>query len=253
MNILQGFTKGLYRCHALDLLERIEPGKIGLVYLDPPWLTFSSRDEETKTARKLLLLYARVCEQSRRVLADSGSLILHINVDWVGEMSALLNEIFGPKNFVDSYVWQQHGPRVDSFVPGRYYTVLLHYRKSENFVFHPPMMPLSKEERSRYRNDDPRGPYMLVDLTGSNAYRTLQYEWKGYRLPPNRSWRYSQSRLDQLDAEGLIYHPQHRGTPRLKQFLSDKAEEVPVGSIWSDIPSPLRNVSIRMRHETREK
>jgi len=75
---------------------------------------------------------------------------------------------------------------------------------------------------ARYRNpdNDPRGPYVLADVTSPFDRPRLQYEWHG-RLPPQgRSWRYTKERAAALEADGRIVFSS-RGRPRLKRYLSE--------------------------------
>lgn len=79
---------------------------------------------------------------------------------------------------------------------------------------------------ARYRNpdNDPRGPYVLSDVTSSFERPTLQYEWHG-RLPPQgRSWRFTRERAAALEADGRIVFSAS-GMPRLKRYLSEAASK----------------------------
>lgn len=77
-------------------------------------------------------------------------------------------------------------------------------------------------DKSRYKNpdNDLRGPYLLTHVTSPSVRSVLQYEWHG-RLPPEgRSWRYTQERAFELDAEGRIVLTA-TGAIRLKRYLSE--------------------------------
>lgn len=79
---------------------------------------------------------------------------------------------------------------------------------------------------ARYRNpdNDPRGPYLLADVTSPLIQSSLQYEWHGHMPPKNRSWRYRRERAEELEAEGRIaFGP--NGRPRLKRYLSEAASK----------------------------
>lgn len=75
---------------------------------------------------------------------------------------------------------------------------------------------------SRYRkqDDDPRGPYLLTDVTAPFDGPTLQYEWNGQLPPVGRSWRYTKERAEALTAEGRVVFTS-TGLPRLKRYLSE--------------------------------
>jgi len=82
----------------------------------------------------------------------------------------------------------------------------------------------SKESAAdaRYKNpdNDPRGPYILSDVTSSFDRPTLQYEWHGHLPPQGRSWRFTRERAAALEAEGRIAFSAG-GMPRLKRYLSE--------------------------------
>lgn len=80
---------------------------------------------------------------------------------------------------------------------------------------------------TNYRNldDDPKGPYMLADLTAPSASSARAFEWHGRVPPQGRRWRYSAGRLAELEAQGYIVFPEH-GLPRMKRYLSEVPGEV---------------------------
>jgi hypothetical protein len=78
----------------------------------------------------------------------------------------------------------------------------------------------------RYRNpdNDPRGPYLLADVTSPFDRPALRYEWHGQLPPAGRSWRYSKAQAEALEAEGRISFTT-TGKPRLKRYLSEAIGE----------------------------
>lgn len=79
----------------------------------------------------------------------------------------------------------------------------------------------------RYRNpdDDPRGPYVLSDITSPFTRPSLIYVFHGHLPPEERSWRYTVERLEQMVAEGRVVFPAS-GRPRLKRYLSEAVQQV---------------------------
>lgn len=74
----------------------------------------------------------------------------------------------------------------------------------------------------RYKNpdNDPRGPYLLADVTSPFDRPALRYEWHGQFPPAGRSWRYSQDRAQELEVEGRVVFSSS-GKPRLKRYMSE--------------------------------
>ncbi len=82
---------------------------------------------------------------------------------------------------------------------------------------------------AKYQNpdDDPRGPYVVVDLTAPLIRPSLVFQWHGHLPPEGRCWRYSAGRLAALESEGAIVFPKD-GRPRQKRYLSEiEAHEEP--------------------------
>lgn len=80
------------------------------------------------------------------------------------------------------------------------------------------------DERYINPDDDPKGPYVLVDITAPFARPALLFELHGHWPPEGRSWRYSAARLAELEEQGAIFFPEH-GRPRLKRYLSDTTKQ----------------------------
>ena len=97
--------------------------------------------------------------------------------------------------------------------------------------------------RSRYHNpdNDPRGPYVLADVTAPFDRATLRYEWHGQFPPAGRSWRYSKKRAETFEAEGRIVLTA-RGLPSLKRYLSEaNSPQAPKPPVSSKLELIVRN------------
>ncbi len=79
---------------------------------------------------------------------------------------------------------------------------------------------------ARYKNPDkdPRGPYVLSNVTSSFDRPTLQYEWHGHFPRQGLSWRFTRERAAALEADGRIVFST-AGMPRLKRYLSEAASK----------------------------
>lgn len=93
-----------------------------------------------------------------------------------------------------------------------------------------PHTKIRKDRRYKNPDNDPRGPYVLSDLTSPFERRSLQYEWHGRLPPPGRSWRYSEEKLQALEAEGRIVYSA-TGQPRLKRYLNEVGKEEPTPEV----------------------
>lgn len=69
-------------------------------------------------------------------------------------------------------------------------------------------------------DNDPRGPYVLTNVTSPFDRPTLQYEWHGHFPKQGRSWRFTRERAAALEADGRIKFLAD-GMPQLKRYLSE--------------------------------
>jgi hypothetical protein len=96
-------------------------------------------------------------------------------------------------------------------------------------------MPRAIDERYKNRNNDPRGPYALVDLTAPIHRPAQVFSWEGHFPPQGRSWRFTAGGLEKLAGEGAI-HFSETARPRLKRYLSDVRQE-PAEELAPEFPS----------------
>ena len=138
------------------LLPELE-GKIKLIYADPPFLsgkhypTRIGQGEDSRKPREWLLdegytdhwpvaeayldmLYPRLVLM-HRLLAQDGTLYLHL--DWRANHYArlLLDEIFGPDRLLNEIVWVYHGPSPIRSAFSRKHDTILAYTRSRDYLF----------------------------------------------------------------------------------------------------------------------
>ena len=87
---------------ALKALEKEYSGLIKCIYIDPPFNTgqaFENYDDGVEHSIWLSLMQSRV-QILHRLLADDGTLFVHIDDNELGYLIVLLDEIFGRNNRV---------------------------------------------------------------------------------------------------------------------------------------------------------
>lgn len=94
---------------ALKALEQEFSGKVKCVYIDPPFNTqqaFELYDDGVEHSLWLGLMRDRL-ETIRNLLADEGTLFVHIDDNELGYLIALLDEIFGRSNRISVITFKQ--------------------------------------------------------------------------------------------------------------------------------------------------
>jgi DNA modification methylase len=150
----------LYLGDNLALMAALLPqyeGCVNLIYVDPPFFTnrqFSARigrGEDSRKPREWQLaasyadhwdnldayidfLYQRLALMYR-LLAQGGTLYLHL--DWHADAYArlLLDELFGAENFLNEIIWAYHGPSPIRSAFNRKHDTILVYTKGSDYTF----------------------------------------------------------------------------------------------------------------------
>lgn len=246
------------------LRQQIEDaGGLKLIYIDPPFdvgadfsmdieiggETFHKeasvlehiayRDTWGRGADSFIaMLYERLILM-RDLLADDGSIYVHMGPNVAYAVEAAMREVFGSSGASAVISWKRVTAHGDSQRWGVVHDAILWRSKSENFVWNPQFEPYSESYTdAKYNQVDEHGRrYRLGDLTSPNPRPTLTYEWRGHP-PPANGWRFELQTMERLFAESRIEFPRKPGgRPQLKRYL-DEGKGVPIGTFWGDV-SPL--------------
>jgi len=150
--LIQGENLGV-----MSALQADYAGKIDLIYADPPFLSGktyrvrtgqgedSRRPEDWKTAKGfrdewndraeyLNMLYSRL-NLMHGLLAETGTLYLHLDWHSAGYARVILDEIFGPGRLLNEIIWTYHGPSPILSAFKRKHDTILVYTKSKDYTF----------------------------------------------------------------------------------------------------------------------
>jgi site-specific DNA-methyltransferase (adenine-specific) len=201
----------------------------------------------------LAIMAVRLIEL-HRVLKPTGSLYLHCDPTTSHYLRVLLDSIFSPDKPKVEVIWQRtNAHNFKSAVWGRSHDTLLYYSRSDKPVFHPQYMAYGAAQLSRYKTDAQGRRYKAENLTFSTANARRQFEWRGTRPPPNRSWGASLDQLEAWFAAGRIL-VRRDGTPRLdglKVYLDDMPGK-PAASVWTDIERVGNTSAERLGYPTQK-
>jgi adenine-specific DNA-methyltransferase len=216
-------------------------GKVRLVYIDPPFGTGNiykgskhvSARLEDEIAYHDMPLSPEYLEFLRRrlillhdILAEDGSIYVHIDVDAVHYVKILMDEIFGIENFVNDIARVKCNPK--NFKRKAYGNIrdsILFYAKNfGKHVWNEPREPYTEEDIERLfpKIDKDGRRYTTVPLHAPGETRNgpTGQMWRGMKPPPGRHWRYPPEVLDELDKKGLIEWSKS-GNPRLKIYADE--------------------------------
>jgi len=220
-------------------------GRVRLVYIDPPFATqsaFQSRKlahayEDTLAGAEFIEFLRERLILLRHLLADDGSLYLHLDERMIFPMKIILDEIFGPTNYRNCITRKKCNPK--NYTRKTYGNVadyILFYSKSAMYCWNKQVEPWTDERAKEYRfiEHATGRRYMKVPVHAPGVrHGETGKPWRGVLPPPGKHWQYTPAKLDELDARGEIcWSP--TGNPRRKVYL-DEREGIPVQDIWLDV------------------
>lgn len=218
--------------------------RVGLIYIDPPYATqshFVSRTQQhayTDTLiggefveflrQRLILL--------RELLADHGSVYLHLDETMMFEMKLVMDEVFGSGSYRNLIVRKKCNPKnYTRRTYGNIADFILFYTKTNEYVWNRPTEALSADSLREYRYIEPetqrRFMKVPVHAPGERNGETGT-PWRGKLPPPGKHWQYPPQTLDEMDARGEIFWSKN-DNPRRKVYL-DEHQGVGVQDIWLD-------------------
>ena len=231
---------------ALRALLPFYRGKVKCIYIDPPYNTgsaFEHYDDNLEHSQWLSMIYPRL-QLLREFLAEDGSIWVSIDDDEQAYMKVLLDEVFGRKNFIRSIVWQKRtSPDARLNLGDAHDYIIVYANNRDIFQKVAQKLPLSDSRSDSYKNpdNDPRGPWASVDLTGQVGHATPDQFYEitlpdGTVISPpkNRCWALAKSTFESLRKDNRIWFgTKGNSRPRQKKFLSE-ADGMYAWSWWTN-------------------
>ena len=217
---------------ALKALEAEFTGKVKCVFIDPPYNTgsaFTHYDDGIEHSLWLSLMRDRL-EIIQRLLSDDGSLWITIDDREMPYLRVLLDEIFGRPSFVAQNVWQKRYSRDNNSAIGDVHDYVICYATSpERFkAVRNRVVPDAKTEAAyRNPNNDPKGPWRLIPMTGAGLRPNQQYpvrtpSGKTVYPPEGRHWGILEPKFLELVAQGKVFFGKNGDSqPGLIRYFSE--------------------------------
>jgi len=215
--------------------------KIKLIYIDPPFATRQDFMKDKEKAYRDKVLGAQFIEFLRRrlillreLLADNGSIFVHLDWKKGHYLKAVLDEVFGEENFVTEVIWRR---TTAHFTAERFAFVhdsIFQYSRSGDFIYRKPPVRHSMEYlAAKYKYEEPDGRrYRLSDASGAGQGEPRVFHGRKISPPSGRHWP-SQEYINEHLAEYVLGED---GMPQKKSFLKGAT----IGSVWDDI-SPINS------------
>lgn len=227
------------------LMDNIQiKGKIRLVYIDPPFSTnheFRKGDRRTSTISSSLndeIAYADLITGHeylefirkrliflRVLLADDGSIYVHIDWKKGHYIKVLMDEIFGEEHFINDIARIKCNPKnFPRPAYGNIKDMILFYSKTDNYVWNESLEDYTEEDIRRLfpkiDKDGRRYTTTPLHAPGETRNGPTGQPWRGILPPKGRHWRYPPEVLEELDRQGLIEWSSS-GNPRKKIYADE--------------------------------
>ena len=247
-------------------------GKVNLIYIDPPFnvgsdFSFTATigddpdadEDETATFVKQPSIIEQKAYRDtwgkgldsymqwfyetivllRELLAEDGSIYVHLDWHVSHYAKAILDEVFGYDGFINEIVWKRSSNTSSiGKIWKRAHDVIFYYSKGSDYRFNFQRKPLSEASIKIYSKEDSKGKYRIVPLlvSGKRNGETGK-PWKG--VNPNNlgkggmHWVTKPTKLDEYEINNLIEWSKD-GIPGLKYYLEENPGVV-VSDLWDDI------------------
>lgn len=223
------------------LRDEIEKeGGLKLIYIDPPFAVgadfgFDIQIGEDIVEKKqsiieeiayrdtwgkgissyLSMMYERL-KLMHNLLANNGSIYVHIDGRVNSYIRLILNDIFGNDNYFNEIVWQRSTTVGSSkAIANKYPTlcdfVLCYIKNTSDYIFNKQYTPPSDEYKARFKDRDKDGYYYWNTLA-----------------------TYSQDTYDKLEKDGKVRWTKGAKYPQYKTYLHELKGNV-ISNVWADI------------------
>jgi adenine-specific DNA-methyltransferase len=219
-------------------------GKVRLAYIDPPFNTkqsFLQYDDNLEHSVWLTMMRDRLV-QIEKLLAPTGSVWVHCDDSEQHRLRCVMDEVFGPRAFVATVIWQKRYSRENRAAIGAVHDYILVYSPAgAEWRDHRNNMPRDAKTSRQYRNpnNDPRGPWRVVPLTAQGFRKNQMYsiigpDGRSHHPPKGRCWGMVEERFEELRAEGRIrFGKTGSSAPGIIRYLDETDGLVP----WTWWPS----------------
>jgi adenine-specific DNA-methyltransferase len=252
--------------HALKALLPIYAGKVDCIFIDPPyntgnegwayndnvnspmireWLSANpiGLEDGLRHDKWACMMWPRL-KLLHELLAEDGSFWMTLDDNEFHNARGMLDEIFGPDNFIATISWQNKvSPANDARFFSDDFDFLVCYAKNKA-SFRVNGLERSESQQVYFSNpdNDPRGPWNSATYTcnKSNLERPSLYypivrPGNGEEVWPSKSavWRFSKEKHESLAAEGRLYWGVNGDAerPRLKLYLAEAGDITP-RTVW---------------------
>ncbi|MBR9923272.1 MAG: site-specific DNA-methyltransferase [Bacteroidetes bacterium] len=195
--------------------------KIKLIYIDPPFATKQDFMKDREKAYRDKIIGAQFIEFLRKrlillreILADDGTIYVHLDSKKGHYIKTILDEVFGEFNFLSEVAWIRSfnagsSKAIARKFPSNYDNIYI-YSKTNDYIFNHQFKPYSEGALKRYDKVDEDG---------------RRFKWNPLKTV-------SKEKLDRLMSEGMAAIFPNSKYPVYKHYL-DPNKGAPIDNVWN--------------------
>jgi len=246
----------------LEALKALLPyyaGKVKCIYIDPPYNTGNEKwvyndavnspemrswlgkvvgpeAEDLSRHDKWLCMMLPRLTLLREFLTEDGSIWVSIGEDSIAYLRLLMNEVFGPLNFVATMAWQKRYSRENRGSIGDAHDyVVVYARDPELFKQTRNRVPLDEKQAKVYKNpnNDPHGRWRSIPMNAqgwrpNQMYTITTPSGRTLKPPKGRCWSLIEPEFQKLRNAGRIWFGKKgNSAPGIIRYLSEVEGLVP--------------------------
>jgi len=250
----------------LEALKALLPefeGRVKCIYIDPPYNTGNEGwvyndnvnepriqkwlqqvvgkegEDLTRHDKWLCMMYPRL-KLLHKLLSADGSIWISIDDIEVANLRLIMDEIFGPGNFVANVLWQKRTSPDARIQLGPAHDHILVYQRNNATKFN--KLTFSEDQTKNFKNpdNDPRGPWASTDFTAqgwrpNQMYKLMTSTGTEYEPPAGRCWANIESEFLRLKSDNRMWFGKDgKSRPRVKNFLSE-VDGISSWTWWTNI------------------
>ncbi len=221
--------KTFYRNEDPLIKDKIK-GKVKLIYIDPPFA--SEEDFSTEKGQKayrdkkkgadFVEFLRRRLLVARELLAEDGSIFVHLDYKKAHYIKILLDEIFGEKNLINEIIWAYTGPgspKMKQF--NRKHDTIFWYSKTNNWIFNKDdiRIPYADPNQSLRKAYDSGEGWNEEDLAGLRERGKVPEDWWEFAVA-------ARLRIDGIERTGYPTEKPNKLLERIIKAASNKDDLV---------------------------
>jgi adenine-specific DNA-methyltransferase len=218
-------------------------GRVKLLYIDPPFntgQTFTNYDDWMEHSTWLSFMRDRLL-LAKDLLTPDGSVWVHLDDVEQHRMRSLMDEVFGPENFVATIIWQKADTLRNDATRFSVSHDCIHLYCMNFDGWRARRLPRTEEMNKVYKNpdNDPKGPWLPTPLHAPGIRPNLTFEvvspktGRSHWPPEGKCWRRGPEEIAALIEAGEVYFGKDgNGVPQVKTYLKDVGARVP-DTLWS--------------------